>query len=79
MHRVGQRGFSAPAYALLKSNAGREAWLNAAVWDRFHGRRPELIVPLPSPSTARTIATLSGSTIIPVTWATQHRRGINLL
>ena len=47
----GQRGFSAPAFALLKSNAGREAWLNAVVWDRFNGKRPELIVPLPSPST----------------------------
>jgi len=47
----GQRGFSAPAFALLKSNAGREAWLNAARWDRFRGQRPELIVPLPSPST----------------------------
>ncbi|MCC7358619.1 MAG: hypothetical protein IT317_04030 [Anaerolineales bacterium] len=46
----GQRGFSAPAYALLKSNAWREAWLNAIVWDRFSGKRPELIVPLPSPS-----------------------------
>ena len=47
----GQRGFSAPAFALLKSNAGREAWLNAVVRDRFKGHRPELIVPLPSPST----------------------------
>jgi hypothetical protein len=47
----GARGFSAPAFALLKSNAGREAWLNAVTRDRFHGKRPELIVPLPSPST----------------------------
>jgi hypothetical protein len=50
----GPRGFSAPAFALLKSNAGREAWLNAVVRDRFHGKRPELIVPLPSPSTPPT-------------------------
>jgi hypothetical protein len=47
----GGRGFSAPAYALLKSNAGREAWLNAVTRDRFQGKRPELVVPLPSPST----------------------------
>jgi hypothetical protein len=43
----GARGFSAPAYALLAGNAGREAWLNAVRRDRFAGRRPELIVPLP--------------------------------
>ncbi len=43
----GARGFSAPAHALLKGNAGREAWLNAVERNRFRGRRPELIVPLP--------------------------------
>jgi hypothetical protein len=47
----GARGFSAPAWTLLQSNAGRESWLNAVVRDRFTGRRPELLVPLPSPST----------------------------
>jgi hypothetical protein len=47
----GARGFSEPAYALLAANAGREAWLNAAELDRFAGRRPELIVPLPGTHT----------------------------
>lgn len=47
----GAGGFSAPAFALLEGNAGREAWLNASPTDRFTGHRPELIVPLPSPST----------------------------
>ncbi len=47
----GARGFSGPAYALLQGAAGREAWLNAVPADRFTGHRPELIVPLASPST----------------------------
>jgi hypothetical protein len=47
----GDRGFSAPAYSLLTSNAGRQAWLNAQPADPFMGRRPELIIPLPGPST----------------------------
>jgi hypothetical protein len=47
----GNRGFSAPAFNLLTSNAGRQAWLNAQPADWFAGRRPELIVPLPGPST----------------------------
>jgi hypothetical protein len=45
----GAQGFSTPAYNLLASNAGREVWLNARVWDRFAGGRPEVIIPLPSP------------------------------
>jgi hypothetical protein len=48
----GARGFSDPAYALLQGGAGREAWLNAKPADRFSGHRPELIIPLASPSTA---------------------------
>lgn len=47
----GARGFSAPAFTLLQSNAGRQAWLNAQPADPFMGRRPELIIPLPGPST----------------------------
>jgi hypothetical protein len=46
----GERGFAAPAFVLLQSSAGREAWLNAQPPDRFSGRLPELIVPLPGPS-----------------------------
>jgi hypothetical protein len=48
----GDRGFSAPAFALLQSSAGREAWLNAQPPDPFGGLRPELIVPLAGPSAA---------------------------
>lgn len=48
----GARGFSTPAWNLLTSNAGREAWLNAVAPDRFAGRQPELLIPLPSPGTA---------------------------
>jgi hypothetical protein len=47
----GNRGFSAPAFNLLMSNSGRPAWLNAQPADRFAGRRPELIIPLPGPAT----------------------------
>jgi hypothetical protein len=47
----GARGFSAPAYALLTGNVGREAWLNAAVRNPFTGRQPEMIVPLPATHT----------------------------
>jgi hypothetical protein len=45
----GAQGFSTPAYNLLVTNAGREVWVNARVWDRFAGGRPEVIVPLASP------------------------------
>lgn len=45
----GGHGFSAAAYGLLVSNTGREVWLNAQLWNRFAGRRPEAIIPLPTP------------------------------
>ena len=48
----GTQGFSQAAFTLLASNTGREAWVNAQPWDRFTGRRPEVIIPLPSPSQA---------------------------
>ena len=47
----GERGFSEPAFNLLIGNAGRLAWLHAQPADPFAGRRPELIIPLPGPST----------------------------
>jgi hypothetical protein len=47
----GQGGFSEPVLALLSTNAGRDAWLNAVTRDRFLGRRPELIIPLPGAAT----------------------------
>jgi hypothetical protein len=57
-----RRGFSAPAWTLLTSNAGREGWLNAVAYDRFTGRRPEVLVPLPGPSTPPP-APLEGQTL----------------
>jgi len=47
----GAGGFSRPAADLLAANAGRGVWLNARPLDHFYRRRPELIVPLPGPST----------------------------
>ena len=44
----GIQGFSQPAYTLLVGSSGREAWANAQSWNRFTGRRPEVIIPLPS-------------------------------
>lgn len=46
----GLKGMCEPAFNLLAGNSGREAWLNAAAGDRFAGHRPEIIIPLPSPS-----------------------------
>jgi hypothetical protein len=58
----GDRGFSAPAFSLLTSNAGRQAWLNAQPADPFVGHRPELIIPLPGPSTPA-LQPLDGETL----------------
>lgn len=46
----GGQGFSEPAYNLLAGNSGREAWVNAHPANRFTGARPEVIIPLPTPS-----------------------------
>ncbi|MBI3763675.1 MAG: hypothetical protein HY260_17670 [Chloroflexi bacterium] len=46
----GHLAMSAPAFALIKSNAGREAALDAKPADRFEGWQPEMVIPLPAPS-----------------------------
>jgi hypothetical protein len=46
------QGLPVPAYRLLTDNAGREACLNACVWNRFTGKRPEMVLPLPASNQA---------------------------
>lgn len=47
----GRGGFSDPVRALLASSAGRDGWLHATPYERFRGRRPELIIPLAAAAT----------------------------
>jgi hypothetical protein len=46
----GDRPMAGPAFTLLKTNAGREAAIDARPADRVEGVRPEVIIPLPSAS-----------------------------
>jgi hypothetical protein len=52
----GQRPLNAVAHKLLTSNERREVVVNAENWDRYTGTRPELIIPLPAPSSVATPA-----------------------
>jgi hypothetical protein len=46
----GRRPLSSTAYNLLSTNDRREVAVNAEVWDRYAGTRPELVIPLPAGS-----------------------------
>lgn len=48
----GRRPMSELAWGLLAGNNGREAFVDARPTDRWNGRRPEVIIPLPSASSA---------------------------
>jgi len=45
----GQIGMNSASYKLLTTNERREVTINAEEWDRFTGKRPEVIIPLPAP------------------------------
>lgn len=46
----GRIPYNAAAFKLLTTNEQREVALNAEQWDRYEGKRPEIIIPLPSTS-----------------------------
>jgi transcription antitermination factor NusG len=43
----GQNPVNSAAHTLLVTNEGREITINAEPYDRFSGKRPEAIIPLP--------------------------------
>lgn len=45
---IGQRAMNMAAFKLLSTNERREVALNAETWDRYAGKRPEVIIPLPA-------------------------------
>ena len=46
----GDAPMAAPIFTLLQTNAGRETAVDAMPADRWEGRRPEIVIPLPATS-----------------------------
>ncbi len=46
---LGRIPMNSVTYNLLSTNERRELSLNAQKWDRYQGKRPEIIIPLPAP------------------------------
>ena len=44
----GRRPMNQAAFTLLSTNSEREVTINAEVFDRYKGTRPEIIIPLPA-------------------------------
>ena len=58
----GPMPMNSTAYKLLSTNAKREVTVNAEVYDRYSGARPEAIIPLPissSPPASREVETFA--------------------
>ena len=45
----GEHSINPVVFKLLSTSDRREVALNAEIWDRFAGTRPELVIPLPAP------------------------------
>jgi hypothetical protein len=65
---MGRRPMNSAAYKLLSTNERREVALNAENWDRFAGKRPEVIIPLPAAGNValprETVEFLPGQTVL---------------
>lgn len=45
---IGRYAMNSAAFKLLSTNERREVAINAEMWDRYAGKRPEVIIPLPA-------------------------------
>ncbi len=65
---IGRRPMNSAAFKLLSTNEKREVSLNAENWDRFAGKRPEIVIPLPASGNValprETVEFLPGQTVL---------------
>lgn len=65
---IGRRAMNSAAFKLLSTNEKREVSLNAENWDRFAGKRPEIVIPLPASGNVafprETVEFLPGQTVL---------------